>query len=139
MGIRVCRPLYADSLTGPNYNVVVVYSGNFSNRSATLWIPIRSSSCSNAKHRRWVQHVTFVAEPFHVMPLAPTPTSTSNRLGSSLEPALVKQPRTHAFSLPGHGRHLATSANFLPQAMRHFIQEVGSHSFSSLNPFSWTT
>ncbi|KAG8818496.1 hypothetical protein FRC17_010811 [Serendipita sp. 399] len=37
----------------------------------------------------------------------------------------------HAFCLPGHERHLLATAAFLPQAMRHFIQEVGSYPFSS--------
>ncbi|KAG8853464.1 hypothetical protein FRB91_004856 [Serendipita sp. 411] len=41
------------------------------------------------------------------------------------------QPRMHAFCLPGHERHLLATAGFLPQAMRHFIQEVGSYPFSS--------
>jgi transcription initiation factor TFIID subunit 2 len=120
-----------DSLTGPNYNVVVVCSGEFQQQIIHPLDPDKVIFLFEQQALTSVQHVTFVAGPFHVMPLATTPTSTSNRLDSALEPALVGQPRMHAFCLPGHERHLVTSANFLPQAMRHFIQEVGSYPFSS--------
>jgi len=120
-----------DSLTGPNYNVIVVCSGEFQQQIVHPLDPDKVIFLFEQQTLTSVQHVTFVAGPFHVMPLAATPTTASNRTDPALEAPLAGQPRMHAFCLPGHERHLVTTATFLPQAMRHFILEVGSYPFSS--------
>lgn len=120
-----------DSLTGPNYNVIVVCSGEFQQQIIHPLDPDKVIFLFEQQALTSVQHICFVAGPFHVMPLAATPAATGNRLDSTIDVSAVGQPRMHAFCLPGHERHLVTTANFLPQAMRHFIQEVGSYPFSS--------
>jgi transcription initiation factor TFIID subunit 2 len=124
--------LDGESTTGPNYNVVVVCSGEFQQQIVHPLDPEKVIFLFEQQALTSVQHISWVAGPFYVMPITTNPTTTSARTDPTSEAMVAAgQPRMHAFCLPGHERHLMATAGFLPQAMRHFIQEVGSYPFNS--------
>lgn len=133
-----------DSLNSPNYNVVVVCSGEFQQQIVHPTDPDKVIFLFEQQALTSVQHIAWAAGPFYVMPISTAQTATTAAAAalSRMDPSgsvgadgaavnMAGQPRMHAFCLPGHERHLVATAGFLPQAMRHFIQEVGSYPFSS--------
>ncbi|KAG9024969.1 hypothetical protein FS842_005369, partial [Serendipita sp. 407] len=107
-----------ESSTGPNYNVVVVCSGEFQQQIVHPLDPTKVIFLFEQQALTSVQHITFVAGPFYVMPMSsnPAPTNTlhhSRIVDQNLvDVAAVAagQPRMHAFCLPGHERHLLATA-----------------------------
>lgn len=125
--IIVPRSLDADgdSPTGTNYPCVVICSGDFQQQILHPTDPDKVIFLFEQPVLTSVQHIAFAAGPFHVMPLVTKEEATANN------PQARAIPQMHAFCLPGHERHLQATVSFLPQAIRHYCQELGSYPFST--------